>query len=190
MPAPIENALIFLVNALFDIYLFILVIRLILVWVGANYFDPITQFIVKMTDFIVKPIRRRIPNVQRVEIATLIVILLLEICKFSFFTLLSAGVFNMGGILLLSMGDILKQIIQAFFYAIILQIILSWVQPASNASYLLMQVTAPIIRPLHRLVPNVGGFDITPIPALLLLQLLQIIIVQPILAMGYGVVFS
>ena len=74
MPTPIQSALVFLINSLFDMYLFILIIRLILVWVGANYFDPITQFIVKMTDPIIKPLRRRLPNIQRIEISTLLVI--------------------------------------------------------------------------------------------------------------------
>lgn len=190
MPVPIQSALIFLITSLFDMYLFVLIIRLILAFVGANYFDPITRFIIKLTDSIIKPIRRRIPNVQRIEIATIIVILLLEIAKFSLVTLLEAGTYNTSGIILLAFGDMLKLILQTFFYAILLQVILSWVQPASNTNYLLMQFTSPIMRPLHRIVPNVGGFDITPIPALLILQMLQILIAYPIITMGYGAVFA
>ena len=104
--------------------------------------------------------------------------------------MLDAGVFNFAGVLLLAVGDTLKLIIQTFFYAILVQVILTWVQPNSSANYLLMQFTSPIMRPLHRIIPNVGGFDITPIPALLLLQLLQIVVVTPVIAMGYGTVFS
>jgi YggT family protein len=104
--------------------------------------------------------------------------------------MLDAGIFNFSGVLILAVGDTLKLVIQTFFYAILLQVVLSWVQPASNANYVLMQFTSPIMRPLHRIVPNVGGFDITPIPALLLLQLLQIVIVSPVMSMGYSTVFS
>lgn len=190
MPTPILSALVFLLNSLFDIYLFILIVRLVLAWVGANYFDPITQFIIRLTDPIIKPLRRRIPNVQRLEISTLLVIILLELCKFSLLALIEAGQFNIAGIILLALGDTCKLVIQTFFYAVILQVILSWVQPNSNASYLLMQFTSPIMRPLHRIIPPVGGFDITPIPALLVLQLLQIILVTPLLSAGFVMVFS
>lgn len=190
MPAPVQSALIFLFNSLFDIYLFILIIRLILAWVGANYFDPVTQFIIKLTDPIIKPLRRRIPNIQRLEVSTLLVIAILELCKFAIVTLLEAGALNISAIILLAVGDTLKLITQTFFYAILLQVILSWVQPSSNTTYLLMQFTSPIMRPLHRIIPNVGGFDITPIPAMLLLQFLQILIVNPIMSMGYSAVFS
>lgn len=190
MPAPIQSALIFLISSLFDIYLFILVIRLILAFVGANYFDPITQFIIKLTDPIIKPLRRRVPNLRRIEFSTLLVILILECCKFSLIILLENGTLNSSGLLLLTIGDTLKLIVQSFFYAILLRVILSWVQPASNANYLLMQFTSPIMRPLYRIIPPVGGFDITPIPALILLQLLQIILVMPVISMGYSAALS
>lgn len=190
MPSPIQAALVFLLNSLFDIYLFILVIRLILAWVGANYFDPITQFIIKLTDPIIKPLRRLIPNVQRLEISTLLVIVIVEVAKFSSLALLDSGLFNIAGITLLAIGDTLRLILQTLFFAILLQVILSWIQPNSNANYLLMQFTSPIMRPLHRIIPNVGGFDITPIPALILLQLLQIILAAPLIAMGFASVFK
>jgi len=189
MPTPIQSALLFLINSLFDMYLFILIIRLILAWVGANYFDPITQFVIRLTDPIIKPLRKRIPNIQRLEVSTLSVIVLLELIKFMLVALLEAGNFNITGIILLAFGDTLKLIIQTFFYAVILQVILSWVQPNSNINYLLVQFTSPIMRPLHRIVPPVGGFDVTPIPALLLLQLLQIVLVGPLLNIGYVMVF-
>ncbi len=190
MPVPVQSALIFLVSSLFDMYLFILIIRLILAWVGANYFDPVTQFIIKFTDPIIKPLRRRIPNVQRIEVSTLLVIVFLELCKYALVTMLDSGMLNLSGVILLATGDTLKIMIQTFFYAILLQVVLSWVQPASNTNYLLMQFTSPIMRPLHRIIPNVGGFDITPIPALLLLQVLQILIVYPIMSMGYGAIYT
>jgi YggT family protein len=183
-------AALFLINTLFDIYLFILVIRLILVWVGASYFDPITQFVVKMTDFIVKPLRKILPNVQRLELSTLLLILVVESLKFLCVSLLSAGVPAVTGLLLLAIGDALKLILQTFFYGILLQVVMSWVQPHSPTNYFLIQFTSPIMRPLHRIIPPIAGFDITPIPAMLLLQLLMIVLVNPIMAMGFSAAFS
>lgn len=180
----IQSALLFLISTVFDIYLFILVVRIILVWIGANYFDPITQVIVKLTDMPVKPLRRIIPNVRKFELASIVFLLVLQLIKFFLISVLSLGVPSIVGILLLAIGDSIRLLLQTFFYAIILQVIISWVQPYSTMNYFLIQFTAPIMRPLQRVIPPIGGFDITPIPALVILQLLIILIATPIMNMG------
>lgn len=190
MSDPIEHALLFLVNTLFDLYLFILVIRLLLVWVRSDYFNPITQFVVKLTDVLVKPIRRAIPNLGRLETATFILIFVFEIAKFFLVSYLTFGMPNAAALPLLAFGDFLQLVLQVFTFAIILQVILSYVQPMSPLSGVLMRITSPIMYPLHRLIPPIGGFDITPIPALILLQLLSILLVNPILQLGRSVAFG
>lgn len=185
MAASINTALLFLVNTFFSLYLFVLIVRLILVYVGANYFDPLTQFIVKLTNFIVKPLRRLLPNYRGIELSTLLLIVFLELIKFSLISVLNMGFMpNFMGILLLSFADASKCIIQIFTYAIILQAILSWVQPYTPLNRSLMQVTSPIMRPVQRIIPLVGGIDISPIFALIMLQLLTILLVNPLFDMG------
>lgn len=184
MPAAIQSALLFLINTAFDLYLFILVARLILVWVGANYFDPITQFVVKMTDRFVKPLRKKIPNIDRFETSTFLLLVTFEVVKFFLVGTLNIGMPNVAGLFILACGDVIRLIIQTFFYAIILQALLSWLQPNGMSSYFLMQFTSPIMRPIQRLVPPIGGIDISPIPALVLLQLLLILFVSPMMSMG------
>lgn len=186
----LNNGFLFLINTLFNLYLFILVIRLILAWVKANYFDPITQFVTKLTDFIIKPLRRWIPNINRLETATLVVFLLLETMKFFLILLLSYRMPNIAGLLLLALGDAIKMILDAFFYGILIQVILSWVQPHSPATHLLRQFTSPIMQPVQRFTPPIGGFDISPIPAMILLQLLVILISNPLMNIGMGVAFG
>jgi YggT family protein len=187
MPIAIQHALLFLTNAAFDFYLFILALRLVLVFVGSNYFEPITQSVIKLTQPVVNPLRRYIPNVGRFETATIVIIFVLEIIKFFLVSMLKYGLPNVLGLFFLSLGDVLHFIIQIFFYAIILQAIISWLQPFSPINRLLYQITAPIMQPLRRYIPPVGGFDITPIPALIILQLLLIIIVMPLMNLGWGI---
>lgn len=190
MPDTLQAGLLFLVNTIFDMYLFILIIRIILVWVGASYFDPITQFVVKLTDFIVKPLRRRIPNINRFETASVILLLLIEVVKFFIISSLSFGIPSIAGLLVLAFADSVKLLIQAFFYAILLQVILSWVQPYSPVSSFLDQFTSPIMRPIKRIVPPVAGFDISPIPALIILQLLSILLVTPLMTAGLAIAYA
>lgn len=183
----LREAFLFLVSTLFDMYLFLLVIRVLLAYAGANYFDPFTQFIVRCTDFVVKPLRRVIPNMRGIEISTLVLILALEFVKYLLIAALNTDSLSVPGLLIMGFADMLKIILQTMFYAIILQAILSWVQPGSPINSLLYKITAPIMRPVQRLCPVVGGMDISPIPAIIIIQLLLILVVNPIMSVGLGV---
>ncbi|RDI41319.1 YggT family protein [Aquicella lusitana] len=183
----LHTAILFLISTLFDLYLFLLTVRIILVYVGANYFDTITQFVVKLTDVIVRPLRRLIPNIQRIETASIVAVLVLETLKFFLISILSYGMPNPVGLLILAIGDFIKLILVTFFYAIILQVVLSWLQPQSPVNRTLYQFTSPVMRPFQRLIPPISGIDISPIPALIVLQLLIILLANPIMAAGMGV---
>ncbi|HTM63171.1 MAG TPA: YggT family protein [Gammaproteobacteria bacterium] len=182
----IYDASLFLITTLFDLYLFVLAIRVLLAYSGANYYDPAIQFIVRLTDVAVKPLRRIIPNIQGIEISTLLLILALEFVKYFLITSIGSMPVSIIGIIIIAFADSLKLFLLTFFYSIIAQAILSWVQPMSPVIMLLYRINAPIMRPIQRLVPNVGGMDISPIPAIILLQLTIILIVNPLMALGLG----
>ncbi len=171
-------------------YLFILVIRVLLAYAGANYFDPITQFVIRCTDFIVKPLRRVIPNVRRIELSTLTLIVVIEMLKITLISAISMPNLALSGMFIIAFAETLKVFVQTMLYAIIMQAILSWVQPNSPVNLLLYKITSPIMRPIQRVCPVVGGMDISPLPAILLLQLSIILIVNPLLQAGYGVSFG
>lgn len=190
MPSSLHEGSLFLINTLFDLYLLILMVRLLLARAGANYFDPTTQFVTKFTDFVVKPVRKIIPNYRKIEVSTFLIILILECVKFLAISLLTIGMPNIAGLILLSLVDIFKLGIQCMFYAILIQAIMSWVQPNSPVNYLLSQITAPVMRPIQRIVPPVGGFDISPIPAMIFLQFVIIVIVNPLMSIAVGVAFG
>lgn len=189
MSETLRAALLFLVATIFNLYLFVLIIRLILAWVNADYFHPATQFVVTCTNFIVKPLRNYIRNFKSLETATLLVILVVEIIKFFFVSLLSFGLPNIGGLFILAIGDAFKLICEVFFYAILLQAILTWLQPDAPINRVLDKFTAPILRPFQRFIPPISGFDISPIPALILLQLLRILVANEIIYAGWRIAF-
>lgn len=189
MNDPVHATLLFLVNTLFDLYLFVLIVRVILVYVGASYVDPAIQVIIKLTDPLVKPLRRYIVNVYGIELATVFLILFFEILKFICLSLLSFGLPSILSLLILTLADSLKLLIQTFFYAIILQAILSWIQPHAPASRLLFQFTSPIMRPFRRYMPLIGGVDLSPIPALIVLQLINILLIGSLMKLGLNMAF-
>ena len=177
MPNTLTQASVFLISAIFELYLSVLALRLILAYTQANYFNPITQMIVKLTQPIVAPLRRVVPTYRRIEWATLIWILIIETIKIFLLVALLEATPALVTSLLFSVTETLKLILNIFFYAILLQVILSWIQPGhSPVNQVLEQITSPIMRPLHRLIPPIGGFAITPIQALVLLRFLIIAI--------------
>lgn len=172
-----ENAGVFLISTLFNLYLFVLVVRLILAFVQANYFNPLTQLIIKLTQPLVAPLRRVIPTYRGIEYSTLVLILFFELLKIILLSAMTIGLPNMVELFVFTVADSLKLILNTFFYAILLRAILSWFQPGfSPAGQLLEQISSPIMRPLQRMIPPINGIDITPIPALIILQLLVILL--------------
>lgn len=173
----ITNAGLFLVSAVFDLYIMVLIIRLLLAYASANYFNPITQVIIKLTSPLVNPLRRVVPNFFRIEFSTLLLIIIFEMIKIVLLSLLTVGMLNIFSIIILAVLASIKFILQILFYAILLQAILSWFPTAySPASQVLEQITSPVLRPMRRIIPPIQGIDISPIPALILLQVLIILL--------------
>ena len=178
MNSSLSTAALYLVNTLFDLYLFALAFRLILAFERANYFNPITRFIITITQPIVGFLRKIFPTLGGIELSTLFFMIILEIIKYLLISLIMLGaIANPAMLVILALTDGLKLFLNIFFFAILIQAILSWVQMApSPVTQVLNQLSAPIMRPLRAIIPSVGGFDITPIPALIILQLLIILI--------------
>ncbi len=189
MSPAVQEALIFLVNAVFSCYIFILLIRFILAWVRADYYNPLTQFFIKLTQPLVGPLRHIIPNYKNFELATLVLVVLIEFVKFSLAFYLKNIGFNLASMLLLTLADLLGTLFNIFFYAILIQAISTWFQQGySPMSEVLNKITSPIMRPLHRVIPPIGGIDVSPVAAMILLQFLNILVVGMLLPGSMGMV--
>lgn len=180
------NVILFLISTIFDLYLFILIMRFFLALAGADYSHPITQFVVKFTSFLVKPMRKLIPDFRGAEIATLVLILLLEIIKFFIIIVLSFGLPNLLGLILLALGDTIKLGLEVLSFVFLLQLIMYWLQPTSPINHVLNQFTSFFMRPIQRMFAPSGTsyMWIAWVLAFIILQLLIIIFVNPMLAQG------
>ena len=175
MQGILTNACLFLIKTLCDIYLLILMVRLILAYAQANYFNPIVRLIIIATQGLVEPLRRFIRNYRRIELSTLAILIIVEMIKIILISALTIGIPNVMLIFEWAILETIKLLLETFFYAILLQAIMSWFQTGDTpATQILQQLSAPVLRPLRRIIPTLGGIDITPIPALFLLQLILI----------------
>lgn len=192
MSDSLQNGALLIINVCFDFYLMVLMLRLVLAWVRADYFNPITRFIIRITQPVVLPLRYFIPNVKNIELSTLLLLFLLDVLKYFLVGAIAIGMpHNPLGILILALADCLKLLLNTFFYAILLQAILSLIQQYySPVASMLEKITSPFLRPFQRIIPPMGGIDLSPIPALLVLQLAIVMVVSPLLMYGMEVAFG
>lgn len=182
-----DNAGLFLVQSVFDLYIFIVMLRIVLQWVHADIRNPLFAAIAKITNPPLKLLRRIIPSIHGIDIAAIVLLLALEMIKISLLVALSKGtIVGFSGLLILSFAELLNQLINIFFYAIIALAVISWLNPMTMSPIvdILFRLTEPIMRPVRRVIPLIGGLDISPIPVLIVLKLLAILIVRPLMGIG------
>ncbi|MGD9592425.1 MAG: YggT family protein [Candidatus Berkiella sp.] len=186
--APLQNASAFLVQSLFDIFLLILLLRFVLQYLRVDYYNPFTQFVVKASSPVVVPLRKVIPGLWGIDFATLIAIIAFTSLKVCLVMYISLHKFpSMTGVAIWSLGEIFNLTINLFFYSILLSVILSWVAPLTHSPIapILYRLTEPLMKPVRKVIPPIAGFDISPIPVMIVLQLLKILVADPLTQTGF-----
>ncbi len=178
MPANLANAIVFVINALTSLYLLVLLLRFWLPWLQADFRNPLAQGILRLTSPLVIPVRRIVPPFGRLDTATVLVAFIIQYIAV-LLMLLVIG--QTPGIVPIAVTAIVKLVvlsINLFVYAIFIRIILSWVAPGAYnpATAIITTLTEPVLRPFRRLIPPMGGFDISPIFAIILLLAATIIV--------------
>jgi YggT family protein len=175
------QALIFLVKSLADLYLLTFLMRFIMQWVRAGYNNPLAQFIYKVTNPLVVPARRVLPSVAGLDAPTLVVLVLLEIVV-TFVLLRLVGLpLPIPETLVYSMLRLVALVLWFYFGATLVYVLLSWFgdRGRNPIGYFLGELVEPLLRPARRLLPPIGGFDLSPMIVLLLLQAAMIALPIP-----------
>lgn len=171
------NATQFLISTLFDLYLMVVLLRLWLQFARADFYNPFSQFVVKATHPIVAPLRRVLPSIGRLDTATLILALAVAALKvFVLSMVVGASNFNPVAILISAALIVVKEAFSLMFWVLILRAILSWVSQGHNPIEMVMhQLTEPFLAPIRRILPPMGGLDLSVLVAIIGLQFLQIL---------------
>ena len=180
----LTTALNFLLTTLFNMLTLLFLLRFFLQLFRAPFNNPLSYMVVSLTDFAVKPTRKIIPSWGKIDLSTLVLALftqlLLQFCLLWLRDLPISLVGNTIWTSLIGMGllGVFRTMMDVFFYAILLQVILSWVNPQSPISSVLSSLTKPILAPIQRLLPTAGGMDFSPVVALILIQMLNVSVVR------------
>jgi YggT family protein len=154
--------------------------------VRANFYNPLCQFAVRATQPLLKPMRRIIPSVFGLDMSSLVLAILVQLALMALTLLLTYGTTgNPLQLLVWSLIGVTALFLKIFFFALIISVILSWVAPGSHnpGAELVNQICEPALAPFRRILPSMGGLDISPILAFMVLKLLDMLVINNLAAM-------
>lgn len=182
----LNTAAVYVLQTLGSLYLLIVLLRFVLQLVRANFYNPLCQFIVKATQPLLKPLRRIIPSLFGLDMSSLVLAILVQLALMALTLLLTYGTTgNPLQLLIWSIIGVTALFLKIFFFALIISVILSWVAPSSHnpGAELVNQICEPALAPFRRIVPNLGGLDISPILAFMVLKLIDMLVINNLAAM-------
>ncbi|MEJ2179927.1 MAG: YggT family protein [Gammaproteobacteria bacterium] len=182
------NAIEFLIHTVFGMYLVAVMLRVLLQLTRADFYNPVSQFLVKVTNPPLIPLRRIIPGFMGIDFAAIVLLVVLKALEIFLIVLIKGVSIKISGLVVISIAELLRLLINVYFFTILIQVVISWVNPGSYnpAVSLLYSINEPLLSRARRLIPPISGFDLSPIVVIILLQLLSILLIQPIADLGQG----
>lgn len=168
-----------LLNTVVSLAIAAFLLRMIMQLVRADFYNPICQFLVKVTNPLVIPLRKIIPSVGKVDTASLLLALIAQAVGIALlFQLFGGGFPNPAQLLIWSVIGLCSALLNLYFFAIIGNIIMSWVAQGGNhpAAQILYQITEPVMAPFRKLLPAMGGLDLSPIFVFLCIKVLEVML--------------
>ena len=180
------NAGVFLVQTLFGLFCLAVLLRLLLQWVRADFYNPLAQFIVKVTNPVLRPLRRFIPGYAGIDFAALVLALALQLIELVLVDAILGRGFSTPGLLVRTVTGVATILVYIFIGSILIQAIISWVNPSSYnpVTAILYRLNEPMLGPARRLMPPIGGVDLSPLAVLIVLQLVLLLIIAPLSDIG------
>lgn len=178
----LANPVIFIIDSVASLYILAILLRFLLQWCGAPYYNPISQFMVKITHPPLRLLRRFVPAIGKIDTSSLLLVLLLQmLANFSILKLQGVAI-GIGTLVVLSFADLLSLFINIFVFAVFARALLSWVNPGAYdaATAILVSLTEPLLAVGRRIIPDIGGMDLSPLAVLLFLQLAKMVVLPPL----------
>ncbi|MBN8728588.1 MAG: YggT family protein [Xanthomonadales bacterium] len=182
----LANAGQILINFAFGALIALVVLRVLLQCVRANFYNPICQFLYKLTNPVLMPLRKIIPAWRNLDIAGIVLAWLLTAIKLALLYVLAGQALGVAGLVVMALADLVNFVLMLYLGLILVRVLLSWIslERSNPVVPLIFQLTEPVLKPLRRILPAIGGFDLSPIVAWLAVLLAQVLIVAPIMDFG------
>ncbi|MGI2168954.1 YggT family protein [Shewanella sp. MF05960] len=173
------NAMVFLINTVFDLYLMVVILRFWLQLAKADFYNPFSQFVVKATQPIVAPMRRVLPSIGSIDTSSILLALIVVIVKMLVLTFIAGAGVDILTILLFSVVSVLKNAGVLLFWMLLIRAILSWFNQGYNPVVMIMtQLTEPILAPVRKILPSLGGLDLSVLVVFIAMNFLNMLFAQ------------
>jgi YggT family protein len=163
---------VFLVDAVASFFVFVLLARFHFQWLRVPFRNPIGEFVLATTSFLVLPVRRVMPGLAGLDLATLLLAWLVQGISLWIQTEIVGAEISAMALAAIAAVDLLRYSLYILVFAVIVQAVLSWVNPYTPVAPAFDTITRPFLRPLRRFIPPLGGVDLTPLILLVVLQVL------------------
>ena len=194
----LTSPLVLIINTVFDLYVLLVLLRFMLQMLRADFYNPVSQFIVRVTSRPLGVLRRVIPSVSGQDTAAIVLCLVIIYAKFMLLRLLDTAAIHIGstlapissigylGLLVYGIADLVSLFLTVFLIAIIIQVVLSWISPGhyNPVVGLVNSLAAPVLRPVRKFVGPIGGIDLSPLIAILGIIVTKMLIIPPIIFAG------
>jgi YggT family protein len=183
----LTTAAVYILQTIGSLYLLVVLLRFILQLVRADFYNPLCQFIVRATQPLLKPLRRIIPSFAGLDLSSLVLAILVQLILMALtLILMGYGLDNPGLLLVWSVIGVTALFLKVFFFALIISVILSWVAQGSHnpTAMLINQICEPLLAPIRRILPSMGGLDLSPIVAFLILNLIDMLVIRNLAIMS------
>ncbi len=173
-----SNAVSYLIGTLIDLYVAAVLLRLLLQWVRADFYNPLCQFLVKVTNPVLVPLRRVIPSIGRLDTASVVLMLALEIIGIWIISRIGSAAMNIQQIVAFGAIKLMMTLLMTYFFLIIASVIISWIGHRTHHPVvpLVYQLTEPVLRPLRKFIPPIAGLDLSPLFALIAIRFLIVLL--------------
>lgn len=173
------NALTFLISTLFDLYLMVVILRIWLQLARADFYNPFSQFIVKATHPLIAPMRRVLPSMGRFDTASFVLALIVVMVKVLLISLIAGGGIDVVLFLIFALVSVVKKAGVLLFWMLIIRAILSWFNQGYNPIVMVMdQLTEPLLAPVRRIIPPIGGLDLSVMLVIIGMNFINMLLAQ------------
>lgn len=180
MSGNVTAAVLFLVDTLLSLYAMVVLLRFMLQLVRADFYNPLSQFVVRATNPLLRPLRRIIPGAWGIDFAALLLTYLIMLVTVAVLAGIAGAALPLVALLAYALLKGLLLLIHLYFFTILVQVILSWVSPGwSPVAGVLYTLNAPLLRPVQKIIPSLGGIDLSPLIVIILLQFVSFLIPLP-----------
>lgn len=181
-PGYLSSPMAFLVDITFSLYIMVVMLRFLLQWARADFYNPLAQFLVRITQPVLHPFRRIVPGWGGVDLPALVVMVLLQMLALALLMMIAGVSPRIDYLILRTPAELISLLLNIYLIAIFMRVLLSWINPHgyNPAMTIILSLTEPVMRPFRAIIPPIAGIDLSPLAAIVAIQVVRMLVMPPL----------